>query len=176
MCDKGNGTVSGSCHVHHGGPRAPSLAVSGRLRETDKTRFLNGPVSQTGLFGDRVENFSQQFSAAQKQAEAIRHILPRCAAAASTRPPPAAPQPACRRGRPPACAPAPTQPSLQPSQQRRGAHSPSPLASERQWAVGECYQTYYSHTICPNAGKCLTHSRYRHSDPASVPAFPIAVG
>ncbi len=57
------------------------------MKEVDKARFLNAPVSQTGLFGDAVENFAQQFSAAQKQTEAIRHILPRRAAAASTRPP-----------------------------------------------------------------------------------------
>ncbi len=56
------------------------------MKEVDKARFLNAPVSQTGLFGDAVENFAQQFSAAQKQTEAIRHILPRRAAAASTRP------------------------------------------------------------------------------------------
>ncbi len=64
------------------------------MKEVDKARFLNAPVSQTGLFGDAVENFAQQFSAAQKQTEAIRHILPRRAAAASTQPP--AP---CRRPR-----------------------------------------------------------------------------
>ncbi len=77
------------------------------MRESDKMRFLNAPVSQTGLFGDAVENFAQQFSAAQKQTEAIRHILPRRAAAASTRPPVAAPQSTRRRGRPPAAAPLP---------------------------------------------------------------------
>ncbi len=54
------------------------------MREADKARFLNSPVSQTGLFGNAVENFSQQFCAAQKQTEAIRHILPHRAAAAST--------------------------------------------------------------------------------------------
>ncbi len=58
------------------------------MKEADKARFLNAPVSQTGLFGDAVENFAQQFSAAQKQTEAIRHILPRRAAAASPLPPP----------------------------------------------------------------------------------------
>ncbi len=92
------------------------------MRESDKMRFLNAPVSQTGLFGDAVENFAQQFSAAQKQTEAIRHILPRRAAAASTRPPVAAPQSTRRRGRPPAAAPAPAQQSQQPpAKQRRGA-------------------------------------------------------
>ncbi|KAL1277248.1 hypothetical protein QQF64_023921 [Cirrhinus molitorella] len=47
------------------------------MKDTDKVGFLNAPISQTGLFGDAVENFAQQFSAAQKQSEAIKHILPR---------------------------------------------------------------------------------------------------
>ncbi len=67
------------------------------MRDTDKVRFLNSPVSQTGFFGDAVENFAQQFSAVQKQSEAISHILPRRSAVACTLPP-AAPQPARRRG------------------------------------------------------------------------------
>ncbi len=54
------------------------------MRDDDKVWFLNAPVSQTGLFGDAVESFAQQFLAAQKQTEVIRHILPRRAAAAST--------------------------------------------------------------------------------------------
>ncbi len=92
------------------------------MKEVDKARFLNAPVSQTGLFGDAVENFAQQFSAAQKQTEAIRHILPRRAAAASTRPPAAVPRSTRRRGRPPAAAPAPAQQTQQPpAKQRHGA-------------------------------------------------------
>ncbi len=76
------------------------------MKEVDKAWFLNALVSQTGLFGDAVENFAQQCSAAQKQTEAIRHILPRRAAAASTPPPP----------------PAPAQQTQQPpAKQRRGA-------------------------------------------------------
>ncbi len=39
---------------------------------------------QTGLFGDVVESFAQQFSAAQKQTEAIKHILRQRKSAAST--------------------------------------------------------------------------------------------
>ncbi len=54
------------------------------MRDTDKVRFLNSPVSQTGLFGDAVKNFAQQFSAVQKQSEAISHILPWRSAVAST--------------------------------------------------------------------------------------------
>ncbi len=90
------------------------------MRDTDKVRFLNSPVSQTGLFGDAVENFTQQFSAVQKQSEAISHILPRRSAIASTLPP-AAPQPARRRGRPPATAPAPAPQQQPPPKRRRGA-------------------------------------------------------
>ncbi len=90
------------------------------MKEQEKVQFLNAPVSQTGLFGDAVESCAQQFSAAQKQTEAIKHIMRRRKpAAAST--PAAAPQPARRRGRPPVAAPAPT-PRQQPSTvRRRGA-------------------------------------------------------
>ncbi len=45
--------------------------------EQEKVQFLNALVSQTGLFGDAVESFAQQFSAAQRQNEAIRHIMRR---------------------------------------------------------------------------------------------------
>ncbi len=69
------------------------------MKEQEKVQFLNAPVSQTGIFGDAVESCAQQFSAAQKQTEAIKHIMRRRKpAAAST--PAAAPQPARRRGRP----------------------------------------------------------------------------
>ncbi len=85
------------------------------MRDANKVRFLNAPVSKTGLFGDAVECFALQFSVAQKQTEAIRHILPWRAAAASTRPPPTAPQPARCRGQPPASALTPTLHPQQPS-------------------------------------------------------------
>ncbi len=52
---------SRSCDVHTCGPGASPLAVSGRHRDADKVRFLKVPVSQTGLFGDAVENMAQQF-------------------------------------------------------------------------------------------------------------------
>ncbi len=69
------------------------------MKEQEKVQFLNAPVSQTGLFGDAVESCAQQFSAAQKQTEAIKHIMRRRKpAAAST--PAIAPQPARRRGAP----------------------------------------------------------------------------
>ncbi len=86
------------------------------MRESDKHRFLDSPISQAGLFGEAVEDFAQQFSAAQKQMEAFR-ILPRRSAAVSTPPPAAAPPPARRRRRPPAASTsAPARPQQQPSQ------------------------------------------------------------
>ncbi|KAI2657747.1 ORF V: Enzymatic polyprotein [Labeo rohita] len=48
-----------------------------QMADVDKSRFLNAPISQGGLFGDTVEDFAQQFSAVQKQTETIKHILPR---------------------------------------------------------------------------------------------------
>ncbi len=47
------------------------------MKDVDKARFLDAPISQEGLFGDTVEGFAQQFSAVQQQTEAIQHILPR---------------------------------------------------------------------------------------------------
>ncbi len=46
------------------------------MKDVDKARFLDAPISQAGLFGITVEGFAQQFSAVQKQTEAIQHILP----------------------------------------------------------------------------------------------------
>ncbi len=71
------------------------------MRDVDKARFLDAPISQGGLFGDTVEGFAQQFSAVQQQTEAIQHILPR-RDAPSTAAPGARPQSARRHGRPPA--------------------------------------------------------------------------
>ncbi len=93
------------------------------MRESDKHRFPDSPISQAGLFGEAVEDFAQQFSAAQKQTEAFRHILPRRSAAVSTPPPAAAPPSARRRGRPPAASTsAPARPQQQPAlRPQRGA-------------------------------------------------------
>ncbi|KAI2645877.1 Tyrosine recombinase slr0733 [Labeo rohita] len=43
-----------------------------QMADVEKARFLDAPVSQAGLFGDTIEDFAQQFSAVQKQTEAIR--------------------------------------------------------------------------------------------------------
>ncbi len=46
------------------------------MKDVDKARFLEAPISQAGLFGDTVEGFAQQFSAVQQQTEAIQHTCP----------------------------------------------------------------------------------------------------
>ncbi|KAI2651906.1 ORF V: Enzymatic polyprotein [Labeo rohita] len=70
-----------------------------QMADVDKSRFLDAPISQGGLFGDTVEDFAQQFSAVQEQTEAIKHILSRRDIPTMS----AGPQspPARRRGRPP---------------------------------------------------------------------------
>ncbi|KAL0187989.1 hypothetical protein M9458_015088, partial [Cirrhinus mrigala] len=50
------------------------------MRDAEKARFLDAPISQTGLFGETVEEFAQQFSTVKQQTAAIKHILPRRAA------------------------------------------------------------------------------------------------
>ncbi|KAL0150168.1 hypothetical protein M9458_054595 [Cirrhinus mrigala] len=135
------------------------------MRETDKTRFLSAPVSQTGFSGDAVENFAQQFSASQKQTEAhIRHILSRHAA----------PQPAHRRGWPPDSAPA--QPSQRPFRQPPHPSRPPlrPVASGRERG---------SETAGPgewhldNAIRCTTRTQGKHistkSCPSGCPCHPM---
>ncbi len=83
------------------GRRCPPWLNLAEMKDIDKARFLNAPISQAGLFGDTVEGFAQQFSAVQQQTEAIQHILPR-RDAPSTAAPGARPQSARHRGHPPA--------------------------------------------------------------------------
>ncbi|KAI2644460.1 Protein P [Labeo rohita] len=58
------------------------------MRDAKKARFLDAPISQAGLFGETVEEFAQQFSTVKQQTEAIRHILPSSADAATSACPP----------------------------------------------------------------------------------------
>ncbi|KAI2648081.1 hypothetical protein H4Q32_018084 [Labeo rohita] len=86
------------------------------MADADKVCFLDAPISQAGLFGDTVKDFAQQFSAVQKQTEAIKHILPR---RESTKPPAAKSAPARRRGRLPAAST-----SAPPAEMKLGFYSP----------------------------------------------------
>ncbi len=88
------------------------------MKDVDKARFLDGPSPR--LFGNTVEGFAQQFSAVQKQTEAIQHDP-----APRTRP-----LSACRRGRPPAssgAAPPHAESAPRPARRasRRSAASPA---------------------------------------------------
>ncbi|KAL0186275.1 hypothetical protein M9458_017945, partial [Cirrhinus mrigala] len=64
------------------------------IKDADKVSFLDAPISPTGLFGPSVEGFAEQFSAAQKTSQAMRHFLPKrsSSSAASGRPKPTPPQ------------------------------------------------------------------------------------
>ncbi len=100
------------------------------MKDVDKARFLDAPISQAGLFGDTVEGFAQQFSAVQKQTEAIQHILPWRDAPAATAAPRTRPPSARRRGRPPAssrAAPPHAEAAARPARRasRRSATSPA---------------------------------------------------
>ncbi len=90
--------------------------------DIDKARFLDALVSQAGLFDDTVEDCVQQFSAVQKQTEAIQHILPRREAPSATALPQGKPQSARRRGRPPVSSrAAPPRGELSPRPARRAS-------------------------------------------------------
>ncbi len=106
----------GSDDVHISGPGAPPVADLGGYEGVRQAPLPGLPDLPGGLFGEAVEDFAQQFSAAQKQTKAFCHILPRRSAAVSTPPPAAAPPSARRRGRPPAASTsAPARPQQQPA-------------------------------------------------------------
>ncbi len=129
------------------------------MKDVDKARFLDAPISQAGLFGDTVEGFAQQFSAVQQQTEAIQHILPR-RDAPSTAAPGARPQSARRRGRPPAssrAAPPQAESTHRPVRRasRRRAASPasqpgpksSRKSTKRFWSILDFRSRWLTRTI-----------------------------
>ncbi len=59
MSDEGYGAVSGPMSTMVVRERHLWLCLA-NMKEANKARFLNAPVSQTGIFGDAVENFAQQ--------------------------------------------------------------------------------------------------------------------
>ncbi|KAL0173041.1 hypothetical protein M9458_033352, partial [Cirrhinus mrigala] len=101
------------------------------MRDAEKARFLDAPISQSGLFGETVEEFAQQFSTVKQQTEAIKHILPRRAASAGPAQPTQQPPPVPRRGRPPtrtAQAPQPAGPAARPAQRSSTRRKVAPPA------------------------------------------------
>ncbi len=109
------------------------------MKDVDKARLLDAPISQAGLFGDTVEGFAQLFSAVKQQTEAIQYILPQ-SDAPSTAAPGARPQSARHRGHPPASSrAAPSQAVSTPKPARRAsrrrvappASQPGPKSSRK---------------------------------------------
>ncbi len=51
---------------HSAVPREGDLWLNlAEMKDVNKARFLNAPISQAGLYGDTVKDFAQQFSAVQ---------------------------------------------------------------------------------------------------------------
>lgn len=115
----------------HKGSSDPGLmqelrtATDFTLRVTKVTVRSLGQTTDTLVVQERHLwlSFAQQFLAAQKQMEAIKHILARRPSAAFTPPLAAAALPACRQGCSPEASSAPAQPQQQ--------HPPKP-----QWGAG----------------------------------------
>ncbi|KAI2665750.1 hypothetical protein H4Q32_022839 [Labeo rohita] len=101
------------------------------MRDAEKARFLDAPISQAGLFGETVEEFAQQFSTVKQQTEAIKHILPRRAESAGPAQPTQQPPSTPRRGRPPTRvtqAPQPAGPAARPAQRSSTRRKVAPPA------------------------------------------------
>lgn len=43
--------------------------------EVDKVHFLDSPISQAGLFGDTVYEFTQEFKAVREQSDAMGNVI-----------------------------------------------------------------------------------------------------
>ncbi|KAI2655607.1 tRNA dimethylallyltransferase [Labeo rohita] len=123
-----------------------------QMSDGDKCCFLDAPISQAGLCGD-TEDFAQQFSAVQKQTEAMKHILP-WHDVVNTRPPSARSSTACRRGHPPvASTPAPPQET--PENGKCRGLSP-PLLPREPVSTSVCYASWVESPFFPR----LPHRGY----------------
>ncbi|KAL0179664.1 hypothetical protein M9458_025106, partial [Cirrhinus mrigala] len=100
------------------------------MRDAEKARFLDAPISQAGLFGEAVEEFAQQFSTAKQQTEAIKHILPRRAASAGSAQPTQQPPPPTRMTQAPQPAGPAARPSLRSSSRRKVAPPARPQVTK----------------------------------------------
>ncbi|XP_077058206.1 uncharacterized protein LOC143710852 [Siphateles boraxobius] len=54
------------------------------IKDAERTKFLDAPVSSTGLFGPAVKGFSERYTEAQKASQAMRHFLPKRSSSASS--------------------------------------------------------------------------------------------
>ncbi|XDV16130.1 hypothetical protein PO909_015969 [Leuciscus waleckii] len=75
-----------------------SLTVSERhlwltlseMAESERTAFLDAPLSATGLFGSSVKDFAERFAEVQKASQAMKHFLPKRSSSAAGRAKPSA--------------------------------------------------------------------------------------
>ncbi|XDV31059.1 hypothetical protein PO909_033832 [Leuciscus waleckii] len=75
-----------------------SLTVSERhlwltlsdMTESERTAFLDAPVSPAGLFGTSVKDFADRFAEVQKATQAMKHFLPKRSGSAAGRAKPSA--------------------------------------------------------------------------------------
>ncbi|ROL42719.1 hypothetical protein DPX16_14126 [Anabarilius grahami] len=97
------------------------------IKDTDKTAFLDAPVSPLVLFGPAIEGFTERFTAAQKSSQAMRHFLPKrsSSTSASSRPRTAPAQ----QSKP---APSTAQAAPAPKEQRRRARPARRSSFQRQ--------------------------------------------
>ncbi|CAM4735498.1 unnamed protein product [Leuciscus chuanchicus] len=99
-----------------------SLTVSERhlwltlseMAESERTAFLDAPLSATGLFGSSVKDFAERFAEVQKASQAMKHFLPKRSSSAAG------------RAKPSAQSSQPQPPSTASSSQRRQARSARP--------------------------------------------------
>ncbi|CAM4714568.1 unnamed protein product [Leuciscus chuanchicus] len=99
-----------------------SLTVSERhlwltlseMAESERTAFLDAPLSATGLFGSSVKDFAERFAEIQKASQAMKHFLPKRSSSAAG------------RAKPSAQSSQPQPPSTASSSQRRQPRSARP--------------------------------------------------
>ncbi|CAM4463382.1 unnamed protein product [Leuciscus chuanchicus] len=67
------------------------------MPDSERSVFLDAPVSATGLFGSSVKDFADRFAEVQKTSQAMKHFLPKRSSSASGR----SKQPSARSSQPP---------------------------------------------------------------------------
>ncbi|XDV24344.1 hypothetical protein PO909_028555 [Leuciscus waleckii] len=60
------------------------------MAESERTAFLDAPLSATGLFGSSVKDFAERFAEVQKASQAMKHFLPKRSSSAAGRAKPSA--------------------------------------------------------------------------------------
>ena len=53
------------------------------MSESERTAFLDAPLSPAGLFGTSVKDFTDRFAEVQKATQAMKHFLPKRSSSAA---------------------------------------------------------------------------------------------